>query len=620
MPTPSSCSTSFVASLAAGVVLAAGGAGASWFSRALPHPHRPTQPMLLAPMMGVVDTCLTLRAAPPSATPEQAALTAQCTGPTGSAAALIESTLKQLHPGSEAAAAYPLGYTLPVPLLQLFRAEGGDWVIDTERVQRVVRTVQGNARPLVLYLFSTHFSAGAPLEAALARNPDNLAATRDGPLPIDSYYGDPVYPWTFARTDTEITTRRVQAAQALLAALCELPDADRAKVRAITLLGELHHLFPDFQAGMGFAPPYRVTDYSAASIQGFQRFLQTQWRDVAQLNRALGSDYADFSAVHAPSRDIRSEPLQRFTEHMDSYAHGSLPVAGWAYTPPGQPAWVHVYRNGVFAGKTPVNQGRQDVLQAKPELGDANTGWRLDLDFRQWPAGLHRLDMFLESAPGQLVALGSRQIAVMDRQQHTPLTQPQRPLPRSAPPPATLQAHIDMPQEQQSFYYNPLAPLWHAFRAQQVVDYLRFFDRQVGRSCFADTPRYTHQILPFANPGWDAPKFAIDASLRDASLGLGVSLYGNAAYGPGFAQWLRSVGRRHYGVTEFHPLKALDGPALRQVLDAHAAQGAQFLSFFLEPYWQGQPVARAHNLFSFDPHNERFGSAQLYQAVRQDLR
>ena len=39
-------------------------------------------------------------------------------------------------------------------------------------------------------------------------------------------------------------------------------------------------------------------------------------------------------------------------------------------------------------------------------------------------------------------------------------------------------------------------------------------------------------------------------------------------------------------------LPSLHAPALQQVLDAHAARGAQFLSFFLEPYWQ--EIGRAH--------------------------
>lgn len=569
-------------------------------------------------MVGVIDTCVL---GPQSAAQAPVSLVQRCTEPQGSAAALVESTLAQLQPRGQASGGFPLGYTLPVPLLQLFRQQEDDWAIDVERVQRLVRTVQETERPLILYLFSTHFAAQAPIEEYLARNPANLAQTRDGPLPVSTYYGDPVYPWTFATTQTEITERRVQAAQALLGALCRLPERDLAKIRGVTLLGELHHLFPDFQAGMGFGPTYRVTDYSPASVTGFQQSLQAQFRSIGQLNRVLGARYAAFSEVQPPSRDIRTEPLQRYTEHIDAYAHGSLPVSGWAYVPGGHTAWVHVYRNGVFAGKAPVNQGRQDVLEAKPEFGEANTGWRLDLDFRRWSAGLHRIDVFLEQSPGQLIALDSREIAIMDHRQQTPRPLPQKPLPASVPAAAGVQAAFDLPAEQSAYYYNPLVPLWHTFRGQQVADYLRFFDGVVSQSCLARVPHYTHQILPSANPSWDANKFAIDASVhRMGNIRLGVSLYGDATYGPSFPRWYGTTGHGGYGVTEFHPLKAMDAPALQQVLEQHAQRGAEFLSFFLEPYWQGQPVARGHNLFSFDPANARYGSDRLYRAVQQNLR
>ena len=163
-------------------------------------------------------------------------------------------------------------------------------------------------------------------------------------------------------------------------------------------------------------------------------------------------------------------------------------------------------------------------------------------------------------------------------------------------------------------------PLWHSFRQQQVVAYLEFFNGVVNQSCLADTPHYTHQIVPFANPGWDANKFAIQASLRpQGSLRLGVSLYGDATYGKAFSRWLGRSGHRVYGVTEFHPLKALDGPQLQDVLSRHAAQGAAFVSFFLEPRWQGLRVERPHNIFSFDPENAQFGSDSLYQAARGNL-
>lgn len=604
--------------IAACGVLAAGSMGLAFFNaHSSPKPHHRV-PMMLAPMIGVIDTCVLERDGAPSPNPVD--LERTCTGPNGSAAALIESTLSQFQPRSSTASRYPLGYTLPVPLLQLFRKTPEDWVIDGNAVARLVRTVRDTERPLILYLFSTHFATDAPLENALATDPANLAQTRDGPLAQGRYYDSAINNWTFASTQTALTARRVQATKALLEAMCQLPAQDIAKIRGVTLLGELHHLFPDFEAGMGFSSPYRVTDYSAQSVEGFRKFLKKEFRHIAQLNRVLGADYTSFEEVQPPSRDIRTEPLRRFTEHIDSFAQGTLPIAGWAYMkqPDGTAsAWVHVYRNGTFVGKTRVNQGRQDVLAAKPEFGDANTGWRLDLDFRLLPPGLHRIDVFIEQRPGQLTLLGTRHIALMDRLQTTPKAMPQRPLPVFAPADATLQAHIDSPTDQSAYYFNPLVPLWHTFRGQQVVDYLKFFDGVVGQSCLASTPRYTHQIIPFTNPSWDANKYAIQASLQPiGDIRLGVSLYGDAAYGDTFSRWYSKTAHHGYGVTEFHPLKAMNAPAVQRMLSQHAAQGAEFLSFFLEPRWEDELVARNHNLFSFDPDNKRFGSDNLYESMR----
>lgn len=621
---PASRTTAFATCLAACSVLALGIAGTDLWLSHTKSGHKPTKtPMLLAPMIGAIDTCI--------ATPDHTASNAQtddlarsCLGPQGSAAALVESTLSALQPVVSARNPYPLGYTLPVPLLQLFSERGsGQWEIDDRVIDRLVRTIRDTERPLILYLFSTHFSTDAPIEKVLAQNSDNLAQTRDGPLAQSSYYGAPIHNWSFATTQTELTKRRVQAAQAMLDAVCQLPANDIAKIRGVTLLGELHHLFPDFEGGMGFSSPYRVTDYSPQSTAAFRTFLRKEFHSIGKLNRMVGADYGSFDEVIPPSKDIRTEPLQRYTEHIDSFAQGTVPISGWAYVPRAAasgPAWIHVFRNGIFIGKTPVDKGRQDVLKAKPEFGSADTGWRLDMDFRQLPAGIHRIDVFVEHAPGRLTPLGTRRIAIMDRTQSPPKQLPQQPLPHSTaaePPPL---ASIDMPVDESSYYYNPLVPLWHQFRGQQVVDYLRFFDHVVNDSCLNKVPHYTHQIVPFTNPSWDANKFGIEASLRaQYGVRLGVSLYGDASYGQAFARWYTSTGRQGYGITEFHPLKPMDTPTLQRTLDQHANRGAEFLSFFMEPRWEDKLVARGHNLFSFDPDNPQFGSDTLYRSMQKAL-
>ncbi|WP_201500978.1 hypothetical protein, partial [Klebsiella oxytoca] len=78
-------------------------------------------------------------------------------------------------------------------------------------------------------------------------------------------------------------------------------------------------------------------------------------------------------------------------------------------------------------------------------------------------------------------------------------------------------------------------------------------------------------------------------------------------------------GPARYGVTEFHPLKALDAAAMGSVLREHAGHGADFLSFFLEPRWHGRLVPRGHNIFSFDPDNALFASDRLYRATQETL-
>ena len=590
----------------------------------------PLSPLLLAPLVGVNDSCIEQpEGSPPSpASDAPEGLAAACGGAQGSAAALMESTLAQLAPAGTAAAPYTLGYTLAVPLLALFKQAPDGWEIDRERVARVARTVAQSSRPVVLYLFSTHFSTGSKLEEALASDPANLAQTRDGPLPTGRYYGAPIYNWSVARTDNTLTTRREQALAAVLDTVCALPQPERARIRAVTVLGETHQLFPDFEAGMGFGGRYRITDYSAASVQGFQAYLRRQFGSVSQLNRALGSHYARLRDVAPPSRDIRTEALTRYTEHIDAFAQGSLPIAGWAFvaqpkrTAQAGPApWVHIYLDGVFIKKVRADRGRQDVAQALPEVQHADTGWRMDLDFRHIAPGLHRVDVLLEQRPGELTPIGSRQIAIMDARQQTPQPTLQRPLPNTAAKRAGVLGNIDQPLEQASYYFNPLVPYWHSFRGQQVADYLAHFSQQVARSCLADVPRYTHQIVPFSNPGWDENKFAINRSLQPGTgLRLGVSLYGDAAYGARFPAWLQATGHTLYGVTEFHPLRAMDAQQLSDVLASHAAHGAQFLSFFLEPRWRGALVPRAaHNPFSFDPDNQQFGSDVLYRSLQQVL-
>ena len=220
--------------------------------------------------------------------------------------------------------------------------------------------------------------------------------------------------------------------------------------------------------------------------------------------------------------------------------------------------------------------------------------------------------------------MGTRHVAVMDRQQSTPRPQPmQAALPPMQPAGGSGAAYwIDTPQDHAAVFYNPLAALWHAWRAEQVVAYLRHFDALLERTCLAGVPRRTQQIYPAEKAGWDGTRFASEASLKPfGHVQLGINLYGEATQDDSFFDWLARSRQGRYSVTEFHPMHAMSAAELRRVLLRHQAHGAQTLSFFLHPpeparqAGQGAQAAQP-NPFAFDPANPLHGSDALYRAVQ----
>ena len=152
--------------LAGSLALCAGGWGASQLAAQSPAAKSNRAGMLIAPMVAVIEPCiLQPNGSAGAANSSLNALAESCTGPNGSAARLVDSTLGML--GSTRDPRPPhLGYTLPVPLLQLFQRDGTHWEIHEDRVQRFVRTIRDSPYPAILYLFATHFASEAPASSA----------------------------------------------------------------------------------------------------------------------------------------------------------------------------------------------------------------------------------------------------------------------------------------------------------------------------------------------------------------------------------------------------------------------------------------------------------------------
>ncbi|ARU04538.1 hypothetical protein CCO03_07470 [Comamonas serinivorans] len=609
----------------------------------------PQPPMLVAPMIGNLDDCLLQDAASGRLPAAFRPRPVSCEGAQGSAAELVTQTLAPLVPtDASLLQTTRLGYTLNLPLLRMLdRDAQGRWQVNVDRVARYVHTLEQAQKPAILYLFGTHFGVNAPIEAELQRDPDNLAHTQDGPLPVDRYLDYTIYPWSVARTDNGLTRARDRVVAEVARQLCASPQA-LAQVSGVTLLGEVHQLFPRFETGMGFESAYRISDYSAASVQGFRAYLARQLGSVAELNRRLGSTFTGFDAVTPPRLDIRSDRLANYFEHIDAYAHGSLPVSGWVHVPdalwPGTPGQegldpkgpgarqpatllearkpqVAILLNGLEVGRVRADLSRQDVGEARPEQGTADVGWRFDLPFAQLPAGRHRLDMLLVLPDGHLAPLGTRHLNVMDRHQRTPEPQPMQAAVEVRDMPAGIHAYLDWPREDMDVYFNPLVPYWHAFRAEQVARTLQHARQQVGQTCLAQKPLYVHQLYPYGNPSWDANRYAVQRSLQHrADWRLGVSLYGETSYGFELGRALGNWGQHRYGVTEFHPMRAVSGEQMGAILALQRQQGARFLSFFMEARPAGSVPQRMHNAFSFDPDNPVMQGDALFDAVQQVMR
>lgn len=182
----------------------------------------------------------------------------------------------------------------------------------------------------------------------------------------------------------------------------------------------------------------------------------------------------------------------------------------------------------------------------------------------------------------------------------------------------TLLFQVDQPVSLTSYYFNPLALLWHDFRKFQITQYLDHFAKIAKSKCIDNNLIYSHQILPFVNPGWDETKYGVGRDLAVPSdIRLGVSLYGEASYGTSFFDWFKRTRRAVYGITEFHPLRAMDARELNMVFNRHYQNNAQFLSFFVESVGLDEDPTNRPNLFSFDKNNKNAGSDVLYESVKE---
>jgi hypothetical protein len=334
-------------------------------------------------------------------------------------------------------------------------------------------------RPVVVYLAANHFDTQGPLATELSKDKNNLMLFSDGQPALSNYFGYSIVPYTL-RVDEDITVNRFRYAALWHVAkrLAALPHHVSERVIAVSLAGELHHMFPDFESGGGKYKDIKVTDYSATSISEFRRWLEMRYGSLQRFNSANDFTYPSFDQVPAPGKNIRKEKLLSFGEHYDAYADGKLPIAGWLWDPSNRVSRLELHIDSIPVGNIERNLNRQDVYRAVKEVMTPNVGYRRDFDYSSMGPGTHVAQVVAVTGEKSYV-VGQVQFVIGQRNQRSVnLSKPASPtsLPAIKQLP-DVKAWFDLPNTPETLYFNPLARDWNTFRGQQVKNFMeKFFE------------------------------------------------------------------------------------------------------------------------------------------------
>ena len=545
-----------------------------------------------------------------------------CIGQQLSGAVRIRQLLNQLEPGGPKGQVQ-VGFQATLQLLSLYIRHGKQWVIDEKTLDAYVQVITQVDRPVVVYLAADHFDTQGPLVDELVKDPQNLMQLQNGKPPLASYFGYRVVPFTLQSDDAIPVNRyRYAALRHVAKRLNALPKAVRDRIIAITLAGELHHMFPDFEGGTGKYEDMQVTDYSPASVAGFRSWLAQRYGSIEKLNTQHSFSFASFDHVSAPGKNIRKVPLNSFAEHYGAFADGLLPVAGWLWDPQRQVKQLDLYVDGKLVGTMTRGFNRLDVYRAVAGVTDPNVGFRLDFDFSQWPVGQH-LAQVVAQAEGGLHLVEEVKFVQVPRDQSAVKSGTPKGLTKlkSLTGLSGVKASLDMPRPLQDVYFNPLARDWNEYRAWQVRAFMARFYQVAIEAGLPKDKLYSHQILPRVNSSWNPQLFAADQTLTaDTPWKTGLNLYGGATDSDWVRHFLAQRKINDYGVPEFNPQQWKRPDASLNAMKSHYLAGARFISPYylsLVPDRYRGGVKHEVNAMELRADNPKDGSSQLYQAIRE---
>lgn len=577
----------------------------------------PRKPLVVAPVIEGLQMCDEAERDKHITTANEAEARCRQRKTPGSAA--LNRVLDTLEPGGPKGQVQ-VGFTATLQLLGIYHRTAKGWEIDDAQVNDFLRLVTQVRRPVVVYLAADHFDSFGPLTRELQKDSQNLMQLRDG-KPLDlNYFGYHVIPYTL-QTDASIPVNhyRYRALQYVAKKILALPREVQDRIIAINLMGELHHMFPDFSNGMGAYKDIQVTDYNPASVAGFRAWLEKRHNNIARFNAATGMAFPSFKDVPAPGRDIRKEKLSNFGEHYDAFADGTLALSGWLWDPQQKIQQLDLYVDGRYIGPVPQGLNRLDVYRAVETITDPSVGFRYDFDYTTLAPGWHHAQIVAKSA-GTRYQLTSVEFAVIARDQ-SETSDNRAPTLAALPDAKTLpgvRAWMDLPRARQDVYFNPLAREWNLYRQWQVQSLLTKFHNLALQAGLPANKLYSHQIMPRVNSSWNPQLFAAD----DTLLGTmpwkqGINMYGGATNGTWMRDYLKQQNIADYGVPEFNPQQWKSKGVHLAAMQAQYDQGARFIS----PYYISLIPDRfrgrdfAINRMELRPENTQDGSNHFYRAI-----
>jgi len=569
--------------------------------------------LLIAPLLQGAYYCAGAEGVPENSSDDEAAK--YCADRHLTGAPRIEAELAKIGPSISPSGKYQLGYTLAVPLLRYFELHDNQWVLNRDALRNGLNTISGVDRKVVVYLSANHFTdAGVKLSMELARDPANLMWTRSGPMFPDSYFNHPVIAWSLSDPNAPITKLRQEVFKAAIEEICRLPEESQNRIAAVSVLGEVHQMYPGFVDG----PRYGVsvvtaTDYSPAAIEGFKRWLEDKFKTVEALNNHLGSAFVSFGEITPPSKDMHTERVTSPLEHLDNYAAGSLPVYGWIHDKAARTLRVMVRVDGSPVGEAEMGLSRTDVIDAMPTIADPNIGFKYILDFTKLSTGPHTLDVVVKAESAErligrrsfVVGFGDATGAKSDAQSVSMTEDP------------ALAGYLDGPADNTTVIFNPMALLWLEYRNFSVTKYLEGFASIARNSCIPKQKIFSHQITPSLTGSWNGDLIAVDDATRRHDLfNPGTTLYGGAAFGSAFLRMKERLRWERYGVSEMHPVTKLSPGDYRSMFEMHRKNGAVFVA----PYYAvitPNPDLSGEGLkgFLLSAKNPKAGSAAFYEAI-----